>query len=51
MEENLCLDVVEYLSNNALCDIHAEDKNGWTALHSASKAGHLEVVKHLVERK
>ena len=38
-------DVVEYLSNNA------EFKNGLTALHSASGKGHLEVVKHLVERK
>ena len=45
------LDVVEYLSNNVLCDIDAKSKNGWTALHSASKSGHLEVVKHLVERK
>ena len=34
-----------------MCDVHAKDKYGWTALHSASEAGHFEVVKHLVERK
>ena len=45
------LDVVEYLSNNALCDVDSKFKNGWTALHLAAEAGHLEVVKHLVEGK
>lgn len=30
-------------------DINACDKNGWTALHFAAKAGYLNVVKLLTE--
>jgi len=30
-------------------EINATDKNGWTPLHCAARAGHLDVVKLLVE--
>lgn len=29
--------------------VHVKDKNGWTPLHEASRGGHLDVVKYLVE--
>lgn len=30
-------------------EINAADKNGWTPLHCAAKAGHLDVVRLLCE--
>lgn len=30
--------------------LHARDANGWQAIHEAAAAGHLEVLKYLVEK-
>lgn len=30
-------------------DVHDSDENGWTSMHEAARAGHLEVVQTLVE--
>jgi ankyrin repeat protein len=30
--------------------VHQKDSNGWTPLHEGARAGHLEVVKLLVEK-
>ena len=31
-------------------DVNLEDGDGWTALHNATKEGHLLVVRELVDR-
>jgi prolyl 4-hydroxylase len=30
--------------------VHAKDDNGWTPLHEGARAGHVDVVKYLVEK-
>jgi prolyl 4-hydroxylase len=30
--------------------IHAKDHNGWTPLHEGARAGHIDIVKYLVEQ-
>jgi prolyl 4-hydroxylase len=30
--------------------VHARDENGWTPLHEGARAGHLDVVKYLIEQ-
>jgi ankyrin repeat protein len=37
-----------YIKNHE--QIHQVDKNGWSPLHEAARAGHIEMVKYLYER-
>ena len=30
--------------------VHSKDKNGWTPLHEASRGGHVEAAKFLLEK-
>jgi prolyl 4-hydroxylase len=30
--------------------VHSKDKNGWTPLHEASRAGQVETAKYLIEK-
>ena len=42
------LEIVRLLSSSG-ADVNAEDDDSWTALLNATKEGHLEVVKFLVD--
>ncbi|WP_265014714.1 MULTISPECIES: ankyrin repeat domain-containing protein [unclassified Wolbachia] len=41
------LNVVQYLIEEKEATIDSKDRNNWTALHHASKGGHIEIVKFL----
>ena len=43
------LDVLQKEVKNNKAAVKAKDENGWTPLHEGARAGHIDVVKYLVE--
>ncbi len=44
------MDIVKYLVETCHVNTEAKNNGGWTALHRASKYGHLEIVKYLIAK-
>ena len=44
------IDICKLLTVNGIEEINGVDDEGWTPLHLAAQEGHLDIVKHLVEK-